>query len=77
MMPALGFVVLVLGLSWYEIVRIRRYGGTRREIVAYVVATTLAAALGVAMILGRWPPNPAAWVEALFRPLNEAVLGRR
>ncbi len=76
-MAAIGFFLVVAGLSWYEVVRILRYGGTRREVVAYLVATALTTALGIAMILGMRPPNPAAWIEAVFRPLNEAVLGLR
>lgn len=63
-------------LSWWEVTRIRRYGGGTREIVVHVVASALAVGLGVLLILGVPVPNPAQWIVRMFAPLNASLLGR-
>lgn len=72
-----GFLVLVGLLVWYELPRIRRYGGGRREVIAFWVLMGLAVAMGVAIILQLPVPNSAKAIEAMFRPLGEKVLGLR
>lgn len=74
-MRVIGFLLLTAALSWYEVVRIRRYGGGKREMVAYSVLMLLAAAVGVVLILGLPFPNPIRLIDAVLKPLGERVVG--
>lgn len=73
-MTALALILMVAVASWHEVTRILRYGGGRREIVAYGVLMLLAAAVGVALSFDLPLPNPIRFVDALFRPLGERIL---
>lgn len=77
MASTVGFLALVILLAWYEVPRIRRYGGGRRELAAFCAMMTLAAALGVALSLRLPVPNPARALEAVFRPLGLKVMAVR
>lgn len=68
------FLALVGLLFRYEYSRIRRYGGGRKEVIAFSVSMFLALALGAAMILHLPVPNPAKVIEAMFKPLGEMVI---
>lgn len=67
-------LLMVAAASWHEVTRILRYGGGRREIVAYGALMLLAAAVGVAMSLDLPLPNPVRLIHALLKPLGERIL---
>ncbi|BAS27327.1 hypothetical protein [Limnochorda pilosa] len=72
-----GFLIASGLIFWYELARIRKYGGGRREVIAFSVGMALAVALGLAMILDLPVPNPIQAIEAVFRPLGERVVPPR
>ena len=74
MILAVVFAAVAALLSWWEVVRIRRYGGGTREVAVHVAASALAVLLGVLLILGVPVPNPETWVVRLTAPLTRWVL---
>ena len=66
---ALGLIVV------YEMTRIRRYGGGRGELIAFLVLMALAGALAVALALELPIPNPTKLIEAVFGPLGQWIIG--
>lgn len=68
------FLALMGLLFLYEYPRIRRYGGGKKEVIAFAVFMLLALALGTAMVLRLPVPNPAKAIEAIFKPLGEKVI---
>lgn len=68
------FLALIGLLLLYEYPRIRRYGGGKKEVIAFAVLMFLGLALGSAMILRLPVPNPIKAIEALFKPLGEKVI---